>query len=388
MFLSTPGGDLTYAALSSRLPASSEGGVAIIEPQRDLASVVELFTGLVRGAVVLGSRGKSSPDSPLAAGVVTVIFTSGTTGEPKGVQLTADNWRAAVEASSAHLDHRSDDVWLTAMPLDHVGGISVLFRSAHVGGTVRMLPSFDARSFADELGGGVTMASMVPTMLRRVLDLDGRTYHGLKAVLVGGGPIPVGLLEAAWGRGIPALPTYGMTETCAQVATLRPGSPLGYRADLLPGVEARIELDGRIALRGRQLFAGYLGGPVRRPGDWFLTSDLGRLEGQSLVILGRADSVIVTGGENVDPIEVERIVDAHPDVARSMVVGVPSAEWGNELVCLYEGTASPSELETWVADSEALDRFKVPKRWIRVGAVPETELGKPDRDRGRRIAAD
>jgi O-succinylbenzoic acid--CoA ligase len=248
-----------------------------------------------------------------------------------------------------------------------------------------MLPGFDSAEFADGLTDGVTFASVVPTMLRRILDIDDRSYRGLRAVLVGGGPIPPGLLEEAWGRGIPALPTYGMTETCAQVATLKPGSPLAYRVHPLPQVEVRIESDGRIALRGPQVFGGYLGEEQRGPDDWFVTGDNGRLHDDgSLQVLGRADDVIVTGGENVDPAAVEAVLTQMEGVDEVMVVGVPSGEWGNEVVCLFTGTVSETDLDRHARNH--LEPPLVPKRWLEVDAIPTTPLGKPDRSAGRDFA--
>lgn len=377
VFLSTPEALLTYEELTRQLPDQRDGEVQVVVPERTPASVVAIFKAIMSGPLVLSS-GKGWLGYSVPTDVMTVLSTSGTTGQPKLVPLSPANWHAAVTASATHLDHGVDDQWLMAMPLYHVGGLAVLLRSAFVGARVRMLPAFDAGSFADELGSGTTIASVVPTMLRRVLDFDDRTYRGLRAVLVGGGPIPTGLLEEATDRGLPALPTYGMTETCAQVATLRPGSAPEYKADLLPGVEARIEPDGRIALRGAQVFSGYLGEERRMEGDWFVTGDRGSLQGGALRIDGRADDVIVTGGENVDPGVVEAVVSSHPQVSEAMVVGVPSAEWGFEVVCLYSGTARPSDLDQRTRGE--LEKFQVPKRWVRVDRVPRDEMGKVDRN--------
>lgn len=386
VFVSTPDSTISYDKLAAALSEERGSELTSVVPRGDIASVVEIFTGVASGPLRI-SDGRGWFGYVVPESVMTILSTSGTTGRPKLVPLSVGNWKAAVEASAAHLDHDAGDTWLMAMPLHHVGGLSVLFRSAYVGGGVRMLPRFEASSFADSLSGEVTMASVVPTMLRRILDHDRRKYQGLKAVLVGGGPIPPGLLEEAADRGLPVLPTYGMTETCAQIATLRPGSPLEYKADLLPGVAAMIDSSGRIALRGAQIFDGYLGAPPRHPDDWFVTGDLGEIRADgSLRVLGRADDVIVTGGENLDPVLVEKVVVQHPDVVGAMVVGVPSEEWGNEVVCLYQGTADPSLLDDWAR--ERLDSLQVPKRWLKVGSIPATALGKPDRNRGRELAGD
>jgi o-succinylbenzoate---CoA ligase len=385
VFVSTPSGHLTYRDLTGLLPSRPSGELTSLVPGADLDSVAGIFRGVVAGPLRI-SVGEGWLGYAVRQGVMTLLSTSGTTGRPKLVPLSVGNWRAAVVASAIHLGHRPEDTWLMAMPLHHVGGLSVLFRSAHVGGAVRMLPRFDAGSFAAELESGVTIASVVPTMLRRVLDHDDRIYAGLKAVLVGGGPIPAGLLEEAQARGIPALPTYGMTETCAQVATLRPGAPLDYKAHLLPGVEARIEANGRIALRGDQVFSGYLGEDQRSPGDWFVTGDRGELDVDGAVrILGRADDVIVTGGENVDPAGVEVEMINCPGVDEVMVVGVPSEEWGREVVCLYTGAATGPALAEWA--KARLKPFQVPKQWIEVGSIPVGPLGKPDRHSGVELAS-
>jgi len=383
MFLTTPEGSVTYRQVFDAMDVSVTGRTTVLSPEPDIGSVLAIFAAVSDGPLILRPR-QGWIDTELPESVMTLLFTSGTTGTPKAVPLTAANWEAAVGASAAHLGHTSDDEWLIAMPLHHVGGLSVLFRSAYVGGRVRMLPGFDATEFAEALSDGVTIASVVPTMLRRILDINDRSYRGLRAVLVGGGPIPRGLLEEAWGRGIPALPTYGMTETCAQVATLKPGSPLAYRVHALPGVEIRIASEGRIALRGAQLFAGYLGEEQRDSDDWFITGDLGRLhEDGSLQVLGRADDVIVTGGENVDPAAVEAAMSQLERVEAVMVVGVPSVEWGNEVVCLIAGDVSAHELDRWAC--EHLEPPQVPKRWLQVDAIPITPLGKPDRSAGRHI---
>ena len=244
-----------------------------------------------------------------------------------------------------------------------------------------MLPDFEPASFARALGEGVTVASVVPTMLQRVLDVAPGRFDGLRAVLVGGGPIPPGLLARAAAAGLPVLPTYGMTETCGQVATLRPGSPLEAKAHPLPGVELRIEPDGRIAVRGAMVSPGYAGEPDR-PGDWLVSGDLGSLDPDgALRVHGRADAIIVSGGENVSPEMVEAAVARVPGVEDVVVVGVPSEEWGMEVACVYVGEADPFRIESELKTS--LPGFMVPKRWERVAAIPRIGLGKPDRARAR-----
>ena len=378
VFLDVPGATVTYGEMAALVADRPVGSAAeTLRPFADVDSVVDIFAVAGRGRAVLVTP--SLDTDPVVGGgeAATIVFTSGTSGSPSPVRLTRANWGAAVAASTDHLGNTADDTWLCVLPLYHVGGLSILFRSAYVGGTVRLLPGFGADLTARELHD-VSIASLVPTMLARVLDSDPGPYQGLAAVLVGGGPIPDGLLERAHASGIPALPSYGMTETCAQIATLRPGSPPQRRAHLLPGVELRIEPDGRIAVRGDQVSLGYAGEPDRPRGEWLVTGDLGEIDDDgALRVLGRADGVIVSGGENIDPVAVEQVVETHPDVPAAVVVGLASEEWGMEAACAYSGEIDPEDLRRWAR--ERLDGFMVPKRWLRVEQVPVTALGKPDR---------
>lgn len=368
---------MTYGDAAVEVRRRMASTPRILSPGNDIDSALDLLAGISgEGVVALGPGVEAPPVSDLG-GAALVVFTSGTSGVPKGVRLTAANLEAAARASVEHLGHGVEDVWLLAVPLHHVAGISILVRSAYAGGSVRLLDGFDPDSFATALRQGVTVASVVPTMLVRLLAHDPGPHEGLRAVLVGGGPVPFGLLEQAFEAGLPVLPTYGMTESFGQVATLRPGSPLAYRAHPLPGVSLRIEDDGRVAVKGPQVSPGYLGEPDRSD-PWLVTNDLGEIDEEGAIrILGRADTVIVTGGENVDPTRVEAELEAHPGVGEAVVVGVADAEWGMLVGCVYSGDTSPDALEAFLKDR--LPGFMVPKRWLRVEAVPRTPLGKPDR---------
>ncbi|HSJ84672.1 MAG TPA: AMP-binding protein [Acidimicrobiia bacterium] len=378
VFIETPEGRWSFGEMVAEVEARPVSGTEVVRPWPYFSSVVDLLAVMAKGSAVIVSDETPDRGSVDPAGAASVVFTSGSTGRPKGARLTLENWSAAAGASMAHLGHDEGDVWLLAMPLHHVAGLSIVVRSVYAGGSVRMLSGFDPASFARELRGGVTMASVVPTMLSRLLEIEPGPYQGLKGMLVGGGPIPAGLLERAAAAGLPVLPTYGLTETCGQVATLRPGSALENKAHPLPGVELRIEPDGRIAVRGPMVSPGYVGEPDRVPGEWFVSGDLGRLDDDgALRVTGRADTVIVSGGENIDPGVVEETMSRVHGVEASLVLGLPSEEWGMELVCLYVGEASPTRIESYLRNR--LARFMIPKRWLRVEALPQTPLGKPDR---------
>lgn len=341
-------------------------------PSLTSSSVFDVLAGIASGGVtVVGPE----PETTHPHEADLVVFTSGTSGPPKGVRLTRANLEAAARASVEHLGHGPDDVWLLAMPLHHVGGLSILVRQLYAGGAVLLQPGFDTDRFAAAMRGEATMVSVVPTMLRRLLSMG--PFQGLRAVLVGGGPVPEDLLDDAAAAGLPVLPTYGMTETFGQVATLRPGSPLGRKAHPLPGIELRIEDDGRIAVRGEQVSPGYAGEPDRID-TWFVTSDLGGIDADgALRVIGRADSVIVTGGENVNPDHVEAVLREHEGLVDVCVVGVDDEEWGQVVVGVFVGGADPADVISWATDR--MPAHMVPKRLTRIDRIPRGAIGKPDR---------
>lgn len=335
-------------------------------------SVFDVVAGLMSGGVTVVGP---SPQTEGPESADLVVFTSGSSGPPKGVRLTIRNLEAAARASSEHLGHDADDNWLLAMPMHHVGGLSIVIRQLYSGGSVTLLSDFDPAKFARAMRE-VTMVSVVPTMLRRIVGYG--PFDGLRAVLVGGGPIPDGLLADAARAGLPVLPTYGMTETFGQVATLSPDAPLERRAHPLPGIDIRIEDDGRIAVRGDQVSPGYAGEPDRRD-PWFVTSDVGELDDEgALRVIGRADTVIVTGGENVSPENVEAILRDNSRLHDVAIVGVPDDEWGSRVVCVYVGDISHDDLREW--SRGRLPGHMVPKEWRRVDEIPKTSIGKPDRE--------
>jgi O-succinylbenzoic acid--CoA ligase len=383
VFIETPEASHTFGETVAAVETRPVAGTEVLRPWPYFTSVVDLIAVMSRGSAVVVAEETSEVGTVDPGDACSVLFTSGSTGGPKGARLTEANWEAACRASIEHLGHGRDDVWLLAMPLHHVGGLSIILRSAYSGGTVRMLPGFDPSAFSTELRDGATMASVVPTMLARVLDVDPGPYRGLRAVLVGGGPITDELLIRAVDAGLPVLPTYGMTETCGQVATLRPGLPVENKAYPLPGIELRLDAEGRIAIRGPVVSPGYVGEPDRAPGDWFVTGDVGQLdEDGALRVTGRADSLIITGGENVDPEAVEAVLSRIAGVDEAVVVGIPSVDWGMEVACLYVGEASAIRIESQLRDR--LPGFMVPKRWLRIKALPRTPMGKPDREAAAR----
>ncbi|MGK2936775.1 MAG: class I adenylate-forming enzyme family protein [Solirubrobacteraceae bacterium] len=303
-----------------------------------------------------------APDSPAV-----VIHTSGTTSAPKPITLTNANWWWSAAGSAVALGHDPSERWLCAMPLAHVGGLSILIRAA-IGGTTAILhPRFDAERVAHDLGApdGPTLISVVPTMLARLLDAGLQRPPALRAALLGGGPIPPLLLERAQHAGVRCVTTYGLTEACSQVTT--GGPPLFC-------TRVRIADGGEILVRSPTVAPGAVGGD-----GWLHTGDLGRLDDEgALHLIGRARDTIVTGGENVAPTEVEAVLEAHPAVAEAAVHARPDDEWGEAVVAivvLREGMhADPEELRAHVR--ARLAPFKVPKAIGFAAALPRTASGK------------
>jgi O-succinylbenzoic acid--CoA ligase len=298
--------------------------------------------------------------------VHSIIHTSGTTGRPKAVELTYANHHASALASAENLGNEPGDRWLSPLPVFHVGGLAVLLRCAIYGTTAVLHDGFDVdgarRSFES---GEATLASLVPTMLSRLRDAGMTDAPELRALLLGGGPIPGDLLEWARSIGLPVVPVYGMTETSSQVVAGIPGRPL-------PGVEIEVAGDGEILVRGPMVSRGAMAAD-----GWLHTGDSGHLDGEGLLhVTGRAKDLIVTGGENVAPVEVEDALLSHPAVADVAVLGLPDPEWGEAVTAfvVLSGQATSEELIEHAR--ERLAPFKVPKRVEQVAGLPRNPAGK------------
>jgi O-succinylbenzoic acid--CoA ligase len=330
-------------------------------------------------------RAGSVPHADAAA----IIHTSGTTGTPRAAVLTRAALVASARASASNLGWQPEDRWLACMPLARVGGLSILTRCLAARRAVVLAPGFDPDAFPAVLEDErVTLASLVPTMLARVLDAhpDWRPPARLRAVLVGGAHAPARLLGRAALRRVPVVVTYGMTETCSQVAA----TPYGERYAAaacgagrpLDGVELRVA-DGRIEVRGPMRMAGYWGEPPLAPEAWFDTGDMGAIDQRGfLQVHARRGDLIVTGGENVYPAEVERELERCPGIDEAAVFGLPDETWGQTVAAalVVDPARAPrdDELCAWIRTR--LATHKRPRRICRVGRLPHTAAGKLDRD--------
>lgn len=369
----------------------------VLAPRADRASVVALLAAIEAGvpAVLLHPRltdTERAAQRALAAtdldpATLAVVFTSGTTGRPRGVELSRAAFAAAARLSEANLGWRDDDRWLLCLPPAHVGGLSIATRCLLARQAIVLAPASDPDTLVEAIARHrVTLVSLVPAQLERLFAARPawRPPPQLRAVLLGGAAARPALVAEAVRRGVPLRVTYGLSEACSQVATQGEHDPPGTLRPL-PGVEVRV-VDGVIEVRSPALLSGTLPrGAASVGGDgWLRTGDRGLLRADgTLVVLGRADDVIVTGGENVDPLEVENVLDACPGVARALVFAVPDATWGQLVgaAVVPDGTRDAAELAREVAAFAAgrLAPHKRPRRLACVDELPLTAAGKPDR---------
>lgn len=389
------------------------GGVWVPLHPRSTAMEISGLLARVRPAAVLVDAGHAWPDGldirsfapdaalpaaqlPLhaadSADDAVLLFTSGTTGVAKAARLSHGALEAAASASVAALGVQSSDRWLCCLPLCHVAGLSIAVRAAVQGVPMVLLGRPEpTRVLAALQDHRCTLASLVPAALVRVLAIapDTRAPPSLRALLLGGGPIAADLLARAHACGWPALPTYGLTESCAQVATARPNRP-GLHP--LAGVELRLDaVDpdgvGEILVRTAQCMTGYLDDPAASAatlaGGWLHTGDLGRLGPDGLEVLARRTDLILRGGENIYPAAIEGVLAAVPGVREVAVVGLPDAAWGQIVAAWVVGP--PDIAADLDAALLALAPFKRPTRlWLTQTPLPRVGIGKVAR---REVAA-
>ena len=328
-----------------------------------------------------------------------VMHTSGSEGRPRGVMHSASGIRAASRAACQRLAFAADDLWLVCLAPWHIGGIAILERAWYRHAQVLVLPNFEADRVWDKLRRHpVSHLSLVPAMLSRLLDQAAgrRPPAHLRKVLIGGGALSPVLAQQAVALGWPLCASYGLSEAGSQAATLcdlgEDWSP-GHVGSPVPGMEIEIEpcgaTHGRIKLRGDMLMRGYLN-PEFTPGlglagdGWFVSQDLGRIdEAGHLHVLGRCDDVIVSGGNNIHPAVVERVVCRHPAVHEVAVIGQPSPVYGEIVTAIIVGGVGEQELLAWCR--ERLPSAQRPRRVVHRSALPVGSTGKIDRRRLREL---
>jgi len=391
--------------ISDRLPARGVAPLleraacsALISEDEDLlqtagADLLMLGTDALLEKVLQSSSDRSESIDLPRGRPATIIFTSGSTGVPKAALHTFGNHYYSALGSNANITLRPGDRWLHSLPLYHVGGLSILFRCLFAGATVALpRPGTSLGTCIASLGA--THVSLVSTQLSRLLQEDAN-LGGLQAILMGGGPVPTRLVDEALARGLPIHTSYGLTEMASQVTTTPPGASteeLRTAGRALPNREVSISERGEILVRGETLFAGYVeGGQLDRPLDadgWFHTRDLGGLdENGHLRVGGRLDNLFISGGENIQPEEIEEALCRLEGIDEAMVVPVPDEEFGTRPVAfVLMDSGEPGDLMHNL--EPVLPRFKIP---ISFHPWPDEALGgmKADRaalgERARRL---
>jgi O-succinylbenzoic acid--CoA ligase len=403
-------------------------GPVLLQPQLDLDSLLWLYAAAATGTPFLALHAQATPSERAAVQALTgaqappppdlaiapligerevdpegpfsLMLTSGSTGTPKVVVLSRRAVLASATGSEYNLGLDEEERWLLCLPVSHVAGLSILVRMLGARRTVVLLAPGAAGLLArvKDLGRQiheqrVTLVSLVPTLLERLLQDGFQPPATLRAVLLGGAGCTPDLAERARQAGIPLLTSYGLTETGSQIAARRYAErhvSLAQRNGCvssghpLAGVKIKI-VGERIAIKAPTLLSGYVGAatPAVDADGWFVTTDRGVLgpEGE-LYVLGRTDSVILTGGEKVDPEEVERALRALPEVRDACVFGLPSGEFGQRVVAVVVPTASTPSLkleQLTVQLRSQLARFKLPRALVIADALPFTASGKLDR---------
>jgi O-succinylbenzoic acid--CoA ligase len=310
---------------------------------------------------------RAEPANIPLARPATIIFTSGSMGTPKAALHTFGNHYHNALGSNANITLQPGDRWLHSLPLYHVGGLSILFRCLLAGATVA-LPKHGTPLGEAIAGFGATHVSLVSTQLVRLLREDA-DLTALEAVLMGGGPVSASLVDEAVARGLPIYTSYGLTEMASQVtATPHGASPEALRTAgrVLPGREVLISEEGEILVRGETLFAGYVeGGKTDRLLDadgWFHTGDLGNSdENGYLRVVGRMDNLFVSGGENIQPEEIEEAISGLPGVEAVVVVPIPDQEFGARPVAFVRMAGDAVRFENLARSLEpTLPSFKIP----------------------------
>jgi len=366
-------------ALASALDGSGPA-ILPLDPRLPRAQVTTLLEAFAPDAVETpeGTSRWRPGGAGVPAGTAVVIATSGSTGEPKGVQLAAGALLHSARASLDRIGARAGERWLCPLPVSHVAGLGVLVRSL-VGGTTPVV----AQRLEDGLAAaGCTHTSLVPAQLRRLLAA-GADVAQFGTILLGGAAAPGGLLAAARAAGARVVTTYGMTETCG--GCVYDGVPLA-------GVSVRTGAGGRIEITGPVLFSGYRLRPdltgQAMAGGWLVTADIGVVEAGRLAVHGRADEMINTGGEKVAPGQVAAALELCPGVREAVVIGVPDPEWGERVtaVVVPGDPAQPPTLRALrAAVADRMPRYAAPRALVLVTEMPLLTSGKPDLAALRRL---
>ncbi|AYC29921.1 o-succinylbenzoate--CoA ligase [Paenisporosarcina cavernae] len=325
---------------------------------------------------------------------LSIMYTSGTTGSPKGVRQTVRNHATNALSSNAQLGIQESESWLCSMPIYHISGLSILIRSVLLGLEVRLYDKFQLKEIVGDITSGrVTRMSVVSTTLQRIVHYMEENSlvpsSNFRGMLAGGGPIPKDYLERSTMLQLPVVQTYGMTETCSQTATLESKDAIrkiGSAGKALLLADIRIEgatksgEPGEICITGDHVTNGYIGKYATIPSQqdgWLHTGDIGYLDEEGfLYVLDRRSDLIISGGENIYPAEVESVLLSYPGILDAGVIGIPHEKWGEvpKAFLVVAHSVELNEIETFCKST--LASYKIPKEWSIVNELPRNGAGK------------
>lgn len=331
--------------------------------------------------------------------VTTIMYTSGTTGNPKGVMQTYGNHWWSATASALNLGLHEQDKWLCIVPIFHISGYSILMRSQIYGMPVVLHNTFDERKAIEDIRSEkITVMSVVSTMLRRIMnELGGEKLpESFRCMLLGGGPAPLPILENCLEKQIPVFQTYGMTETSSQFATLSPeysierlGSagkalfPNQIKIVDVDGNEVPPLVEGEIIVKGPNITIGYLNRDDETAekirNQWLYTGDIGYLDNDGfLYVLDRRSDLIISGGENIYPAEIEGVLLSHQGVEDAGVIGAEDEQWGQVPIAFIVKKDGVEDLEEELLElcGQKLAKYKLPKKIIIVDSLPRNAAKK------------
>src|SRR4051794_4794324 len=366
----------TAAADMIRRTWEADDAVVVLDPASPRAVLDALVEQLAPTAVVLDGERHARPNGiPVPEGTAAVVVTSGTTARPKGVELTADGISAIGYGWAAAMGHEPDDHWLVCVPLHHVAGLAILARSSITGAAVTVRDGFDLDDVAGAPGAiGATLVSVVPTMLGRLLDA-GAPMHEYRRVVTGGAPITDALRARADDAKVAVVDAYGQSETWG--GCVANGVPI-------PGARVRLGPKDEIEITGAMVMRDYRREPEASRqafthDGWLRTGDVGVLRNGHLRVVDRLRDLVITGGVNVSPVEVEQVLARHHTVADCAVTGRPDAEWGERVVAhvVPRDAGTPPSLDELRAFArEHLTAAKLPRELELVEQIPRSSGGK------------
>lgn len=343
-------------------------------------------TAFVRKAINQHSTLTAKPNHP--EDILSIMFTSGTTGVQKAVPQRFINHLASAGNCKATFTYDHNSIWLDVLPLFHISGLSILLRAVIDGCTVVLHEKFDAQQIIDDIKEKeITHLSLVPQTLERLLRQGLNQQYALQAILIGGAKLDDRLLIQARSAALPIYTSFGMTETCSQMITATPQDIEKYPKSV-GQVNQNIQLFnvvnqvGEIGVRGDNVMHGYLYPESANQGafidGFFLTGDIGYIKDDYLYILDRRKDLIISGGENIYPSEIEQVILSHTPVHTACVIGIEDSKWGSVPVCLYEADGN---LEATIKDAlnNNIAKYKHPKQFIRVNNLKRTSNGKISR---------